>query len=268
MQDIKEYWIDKNQRAEIAKNHTKLMDEKYKNEIDSCAQNTVFYAEHDCDKVVPTKKFDAYNIILLDEDAVRCVLNCKDKTGVTVLNFSSYKFPGGGFLKGSCAQEECLCHESYLYNVLKTFTPVFYDWNENHKNKALYLNRGLFSHNVRFERDDETAFANVITCAAPNYATASKYCNVSRKENSVVLKSRIKFLLSMAYKEDTKVLILGAYGCGVFGQNPEEVARIFKDYLLGEFQNSFEQIIFAIPKSKNGNYDAFERVIFDGNIMI
>ena len=55
-----------------------------------------------------------------------------------------------------------------------------------------------------------------------------------------------------------EVLILGAYGCGVFGQDPEEVAAIFKDELE---MFTFKEAVFAIIKSdRDNNYEAFEGV--------
>lgn len=84
-------------------------------------------------------------------------------------------------MKGSKAQEECLCHESYLYNVLREM-PDFYAWNNQHKNKALYLNRALYTEDILFERDDQHAYCDVLTCAAPNKTAAQKYCNVSNKK--------------------------------------------------------------------------------------
>ena len=52
-------------------------------------------------------------------------------------------------MEGSSAQEECLCHTSNLYNVLKRF-PKYYEWNKKHNNKALYTNRAMYSENVTF----------------------------------------------------------------------------------------------------------------------
>ena len=48
-----------------------------------------------------------------------------------------------------------VCHESFLYNVLKDLKIDFYDWNNKHKNRALYLNRGLYSEGIWFFRDDK-----------------------------------------------------------------------------------------------------------------
>ena len=42
----------------------------------------------------------------------------EEKESICALNFASYKNPGGKFMDGSSAQEECLCHESILYEVL------------------------------------------------------------------------------------------------------------------------------------------------------
>lgn len=54
-----------------------------------------------------------------------------------VLNFASFKNPGGGFLKGTVAQEEYLCQNSTLYNVLSRFTS-YYEKNRLSTNDALY----------------------------------------------------------------------------------------------------------------------------------
>lgn len=198
------------------------------------------------------------NIIVDDIDSVGAIMKYA-VSNPAVLNFSSYKHPGGMFLNGSKAQEECLCHKSFLYNILKKFQLNFYDWNNHHKNKALYLNRALFTRSVRFFDDDHWKECSVITCAAPNKRTAQKYQSVTDQENTEALKSRIKFVLDVAEDNDIDVLILGAYGCGVFGQDATEVASIFKHYLTTEYTH-FEKVVFAIPKGADGNYEKFERV--------
>jgi len=144
---------------------------------------------------------------------------------MAALNFASYTNPGGMFIKGSRAQEECLCHASFLYNVLQPFQKEYYDKNYLNKNKGLYLNRALYSPDIYFFNEDEVYPCDIITCAAPNWS-AAHWTNVTREENYQVLQSRIKFVLDIALDQHAETLVLGAYGCGVFRQNPRDVATI------------------------------------------
>lgn len=255
---IKEYWIDKEEMAAMARIHTREMQNKYAAEIASAIMNTQIYdmnfqSEKQNEKVM--------KIFVEDLDTVSAARMYRLYGTPTLLNFSSYKNPGGMFLNGSKAQEECLCHESFLYNVLSE-QKSFYAWNNSHKNRALYQNRGLYSPEVIFERGGVAFSCNVITCAAPNKSAAQKYQNVTDEENTRVLKSRIKFVLDIAKENNVDILILGAYGCGVFGQNTAEVAEIFKNY-LETTHSCFEQVVFAVPKSGDGNYENFASVFRD-----
>lgn len=194
-------------------------------------------------------------------DSVSAVFKYTDQNSKTaVLNFASYKQPGGMFLQGSKAQEECLCHESTLYNVLARFEGAYYTVNRERLNRVLYQNVALYSPDIYFERNDTSVKCDVITCAAPNFSAASKYCNVSRGENTDVLKSRIKFILYLAATEQVDTLILGAFGSGVFGQEAKEVAEITMD-LLKHYDGVFKEVVFAVIDEKSANYQAFNDVI-------
>lgn len=252
----KEYWNDKEKRAEKARKHTNEMKEKYGSEIDNSVKEIKIYGtDFKCCKNL---KDGRSRIFVDDKDSVSAVFEyAEDKTAV--LNFSSYKNPGGMFLGGSKAQEECLCHESFLFNVLTQFESGFYDWNNRNKNKALYLNRGMYSPDIVFERGESSIKCDVITCAAPNKSAAQKYQNVSDETNSTVLRSRISYLLDIAKENRVNTLILGAYGCGVFGQDATEVAQIFKEMLETTYK-SFDVVVFAIPKGRDGNYEKFRNV--------
>lgn len=234
------------------------MEELYSEQIKEAVKATVIYdtdfhsnVVHSCETV----------IIVEASDSVSAVINhakgCKKR--IAVLNFASYKNPGGMFINGSRAQEECLCHESFLYNVLLQFVQEFYDWNNKNKNKALYLNRGLYSPGIIFCKNGGNAICDVITCAAPNKSAARRYQHVKNEENTEVLKSRIKFVLDIAKENHVDTLILGAFGCGVFGQDAEEVAGIFKEY-LETTHKCFEKVIFAVPEGKDKNLEMFEKV--------
>lgn len=255
---IKEYWTDKEKRAEQARKHTKEMQEKYGNSgIAKAIENTKIYdTAFGCSKDLKEQNSE---IIVDDLETVHAGRRFCNGGKVAILNFSSYKNPGGMFINGSKAQEECLCHASYLYNVLSQFVIDFYDWNNRHKNKALYLNRALYSPDILFQYGEVLFKCDVITCAAPNKSAAQKYQNVSDEENTKVLKSRIKFVLDIAKENHVTTLILGAYGCGVFGQDAREVANIFKEY-LSSTHKCFERVVFAIPKGRDGNLEAFKEI--------
>ena len=266
--DTRGYWNNKEKRAEKAREHTQLMEYYYGNEIkdvvefDTKEYNDGFEINH------PTYTREHTEFILEDTDSVSAILkhateyDDENLYTTAVLNFASYKNPGGMFYKGSKTPEECLCHESYLYIVFKEFDGTFYEWNRKHKNNALYLNRALYSINVRFERGKECKFCDVITCASPNKTASQKYCGTSDEENSKVLRNRIDFVLKIAKDNLVENLILGGYGCGVFGQDPYEVAQIFKELLTTKYK-CFDKVIFAIPDKKGENYIAFKEVLKD-----
>lgn len=252
---IGSYWLRKNERASKARKHTAEMDKIFKREILVAEEATKIYS---VDFTGNDRTFeDSPKVVVEDLDSVSAVLKYAGDN-VAVLNFASYKNPGGRFLDGSSAQEEALCHESFLYNVLSRLND-FYAWNNLNKNKALYMNRGLYTPSVYFMRGREFKPVDVITCAAPNKAAAQEYLKVSEVDNYKELKSRIKFVLDIAKDNDVKTLILGAFGCGVFGQDATDVAELFKEYLESGMYG-FETVVFAIPSGSIGNLQKFEAV--------
>lgn len=265
----------KQKRKEQALEHNKMLLDKYTQEIAYSEVTTKvytpetvfgwqqlrdFYPSQQLRSFRPSQHF---NIKVIDTDTVSAILNC-DSEHVQVLNFASYKNPGGRYMDGSMAQEEAICHGSSLFPVLSYHLLDYYEWNKKHLNKALYLNRGLYSPDILFFDDKENfkKKADVITVAAPNFSPGKRYGSVSAKENSKVLRDRIQFVLDIAvdnFKGDgNSTLILGAYGCGVFSQNPYEVATIFKEFLSKPEYQVFDNVVFAIPSGKN--LDTFREV--------
>ena len=111
---------------------------------------------------------------------------------------------------------------------------------------------------MRFLRGEENVRVDVLTCASPNFKAANEYQNIKREENHEVLKNRIKFIKNICESHKVKTLILGAYGCGVFGQDTYEVALLFKTI----FTNSeIKKIYYAVPDNVNSeNFDTFSKV--------
>lgn len=253
------YWTGKSQRAKEAAEHEEQMRKYYSENISRVAMETKIYSENSAfnDAVNKNNKSE---IIIEPMDSVSAIMEYSGLRKTAVLNFASYKYPGGGFLQGSRAQEECLCHSSTLFNVLSRFENDYYAENRKDLNGGLYRNRALYSPNVYFRGYNAARFCDVITCAAPNYFIAQIYKCATKEENSAALKSRIEFVLNIAKENGVEDLILGAFGCGVFGQDAAEVAQIFKDNLENKFKNVFHKVIFAIPQGKDGNYEKFKEV--------
>ena len=262
--DISYYWKNKKGRAELAGIHTKEMEKQFSDEIKTAIQNSVIYSvDSEFAPVEAAASENNMTAMIVAEDSVEAIMNySQGKTAV--LNFASYKNPGGGFLNGSRAQEESLCHKSFLYNVLRKFQ-YYYDWNNENKNLGLYLNRAIYTPHVRFERGEKVEYCDVITCAAPNYSVGKKYGTVSPEINTKWLDSRIKFVLDIAAEQNVDTLILGAFGCGVFSQDATEVISIFKKY-LSTTHKCFDKVIFAIPQDVHSeNYTKAYKILMEND---
>ncbi len=237
---------------EKAQKHTEAMDSMYSDEIKKSIGETTIY---ETDFVRKETAGKGAGFLLEQSFTQDSIIRNAGKEKTAVLNFASYRHAGGGFLNGSMAQEETLCHASFLYNVLKEF-PEYYEWNESHYNKGLYTNRALYSPEVYFFCDDDRdpVIADVITCAAPNRSMLLKDGRFSENDNETALRDRIRFIRDICDNENVNILIAGAFGCGVFAQKPEVVATCFKEYFN---DTQVKRVIFAVPPDHN--YPPFEK---------
>lgn len=245
--------MNKEERAVYAMNHKKEMEERYADEIQKSIKESDIYEKEV--KLSPMKK-GQMTISVVDSDSVSAVLSSNKKQ--CVLNFASFKHPGGGYSRGSTTQEEALCYESFLYNVISSDKfKSFYRENNRNINNSLYFDRAIYSPNIIFERGNKKALSDVITCACPNWCGA-KATGVTSEENEDALRERIRFILKIVSKYNVERLILGAFGCGVFKQNPKVVAKIFHQELNDLYNNSNIEIEFAITKSEH-NFNVFRK---------
>ena len=189
---------------------------------------------------------------------------------LAALNFASFRNPGGMYMEGSSAQEESLCHYSNLYSALSN-RDDYYRANRYLLHDGVYATRGLYTPNVHFfnpddenvqncniNPDTDTAICDVITLAAPNHKAAVNH-GVDDDIFYHAMIDRVDAIISVAAQMNVNVLILGAYGCGVFGWNPEEVADIFFDRIVTLPQSlSIDNFVFAIPAGPNK--DGFDRI--------
>lgn len=167
---------------------------------------------------------------------------------LAVLDFASFVSPGGGYDRGAWAQEEALCGESFLYNVLTTQRAWYGENRRRNINCELYRNRALAVPAVRFSRDKVHAYADVIVAAAPNARRAREEYRVDDAALIAALNERIRLVLAIADDLGHEKLILGAFGCGVFGWDAQVVAEAFRAELARGTHVATE-VVFAIPRT-------------------
>lgn len=260
-------WYNAIQRKTQAAEWIKKM-EKYQNEVEETLKYSHIY-EDNIDTNINTELCNKDGKLFIDDiSSVDAIFKYKSPNkAIGVLNFASYKEPGGKFLEGAMAQEEALCHESNLYDILVKYRNDFYIPNHNRLNRGMYRNNIICLSDVVFDREDKgqsAMYCDVITCAAPNKRVAKEYCNVPDNIIYEAMEERIDHLLYAAFDYDIDTLILGAFGCGVFTNDPRDVATIFKNALNTKYKNAFHEVIFAIPKGgMNNNYEAFKKIFND-----
>jgi uncharacterized protein (TIGR02452 family) len=164
------------------------------------------------------------------------------------LNFASATNPGGGWLRGAAAQEEDICRKSTLFGSI-SLAEDFYNLD---RNKLLYTDAFIYSPKVLIIRNEDFSLTipretAIITCAAPNNSPGH-----DPELLTLIFMRRIMNLLGAAVNFDHRHLVLGAWGCGAFANDPELVATVFKTILCdGNFAKCFDRITFAIPSGPN-----------------
>jgi uncharacterized protein (TIGR02452 family) len=159
------------------------------------------------------------------------------------LNFANGIHPGGGFLGGARAQEEVLCRSSALYQTL-IGDPMY----EAHRMRQLpdSTDWAIYSPDVPvFRMDDGTELQqpwrlSFMTCAAPYAPT------IGQPQAGDLLQKRIHRLLAIARSYGFSALVLGAWGCGAFANDPHRTALDFRQALENDYSGAFSDIVFAI----------------------
>lgn len=189
---------------------------------------------------------------------------------IAVLNFASATSPGGGVTTGSSAQEESLCRCSTLYPLLnrKLLWDKYYEPNEKMDN-ALHTDACIYTPGVKIIKSDtnqperlpqsEWIDVDVITCAAPSFRFIDP---IEPKALLELHLERGRKILNVALDNKAESLVLGAFGCGAFRNDPDVVASAYAQ-LMQEYQGAFDEVEFAIFYWGNEvkNYEAFKKAL-------
>lgn len=186
---------------------------------------------------------------------------------VVCLNFASAKNPGGGFLGGSQAQEESIARSTGLYNCqMKAWD--YYEINRNTKS-CIYTDHMIYSPYVPILKNEagtnlaDLTLTSIITAPAVNFGVVKRREPNRIPEVEVIMKRRIAKVLAIALAHGHQAIVLGAWGCGVFQNDPQDIAPWFKEVIDTQFKDAFEKIVFAVY-AKNERFirpflEAFEK---------
>ena len=176
---------------------------------------------------------------------------------ILALNFASAKNPGGGFLGGSQAQEESLARASAMYECINGVRD-FYDTNRACE-ICLYTHHMIYSPAVPVFRDDNDELlpspyqVSILTAPAVNRGALQANEPSRLADIAPTMLERIDRLLAIAVVKGYRRLILGAWGCGVFRNDPAEVAAWFAEHLNGPYYGRmFEIVMFAVLDQTKG----------------
>ena len=204
--------------------------------------------------------------VVVDVSEIECIIEVKDMDTFDyamdlcdqgyrplVLNMASDYKPGGGVRSGKTAQEECLFRRS---NAHLTHPEDWY---------PLQWNDVIFSPSVTIIKDSEykllpeTYDVGMIAVAGIRKPRLINGLYSDDDRYDVSLKIESIFKIAIKHKYDS--LVLGALGCGVFQNPPEEVASIFK-VMINTYKKHFKKIVFAVLSvQSNENIRTFERII-------
>jgi uncharacterized protein (TIGR02452 family) len=188
---------------------------------------------------------------------------------VAVLTFASARNPGGGYLRGAKAQEEDLCRESLLHPCL---LQAQHDYYEPHRasDDLLYSDRVIWSPRVPVHRGGGVLLGDpysvsFLTSPAPNAGEVLRRDPDAGPRIDGALHRRAGRVLAVAAHHGVRRLVLGAWGCGVFRNDPGAVARSFRCHLDatgdGAFHRAFDEVVFAVwdrttPSANRRAFDA------------
>lgn len=243
---------------------------KYKNATtELCTKGTKIYRSID----EPWLEIRDSHIEVINGDTVETgrKFACDSDKTTAILNFADALTPGGLVWSGASTQEEHICRCSNLYASLTTpqANERYYKINSVFLPSGVYTDNIIYSTDVLFFRSgkdyrflDDPYTMDVITCPAPS-------ARLSAKNAQSIIFNRVDEIVKSAIINNVDNLILGAWGCGAFGQNPEIVAKAFRKSL--KKYPAFDNVIFAIRSCRadyatktTDNYSVFKEVLSAG----
>ena len=182
-----------------------------------------------------------------------------------VLNLASSWSPGGGVVQGSRAQEESIFRRTNLYRSLYQFAhggkpdmfatkpePIDLKKTPHYKEHLDYHFGGIYTPGATvfrasnfelFQKPFQMSFITVAAIKEPVLTPTGHLTDADKDQT----RDKIRTILRIGLKHGHDCLVLGALGCGAYGNPPADVARLFHEVIEeDEFRDKYKMIVFAI----------------------
>lgn len=199
-----------------------------------------------------TKTSVRFHRMKTDECAIHYFKNGFGKR-IAVMNFANRFGHGGGYLNGAMAQEEELCR--VIPELYTSISKIEYPFKED--SIIITPNAKIMRNNLDYSLFCDRKYypVSVVTAAAPNLR------HEAYDEDRITRTLENMYLSIYRFLPDTDTLILGAWGCGAFGNDPDKMSRIMNRMNL-MYGGGFKNVVFAVPDiGPNKNADIFEKNI-------
>ena len=182
-----------------------------------------------------------------------------------VLNLASSWSPGGGVVQGSRAQEESIFRRTNLYRSLYQFAhggkpdmfatkpePIDLKKTPHYKEHLDYHFGGIYTPGATvfrasnfelFQKPFQMSFITVAAIKEPDLTPTGHFTDADKGQT----RDKIRTILRIGLKHGHDCLVLGALGCGAYGNPPADVARLFHEVIEEEeFRDKYKMLAFAI----------------------
>lgn len=192
-------------------------------------------------------------IEIVDEDTFTLAAKYKESC---CLNFASHKRPGGGYISVMDIKMPIKTQEEDLFR--RSNLPALMDTEYGRSFYPMKHLDGLYTPDVIVDKDKNL---NPVKLFKVSVITLPAVVDPNTPEKLDLSVKRAKRILEIAAHNNQETLILGAWGCGIFNNEPSFVATTFKNFIDNEFKGVFKEVLFAIPGKESHNYREFAKII-------
>jgi len=193
-----------------------------------------------------------------------------------VLDMASDGHFGGGYLTGARAQEEDCCRRTGLSVAVDRQHRLqqhnFYPLSIHSPSAGVYVphvpvfRAGADRRYQYLNRPFQVAFGIFAALNQPLLNASSGRLRL-RPAEATITREKIRTFFEMALLQGHDSVVYGAFGCGAFGNPPDQIAEMVIDVVRNEFAHCFKEITVAVLDDHNawrahnpeGNFIPFAR---------